>query len=44
MLASHESPLVFVAAVVLGCIALVIPWKRWKRRLDERRRPRRAHS
>lgn len=32
-----NSPMVFVAAVLIGSAALAVPWKRWRRRLAERR-------
>ena len=32
-----NAPLVFIATVLLASMALTIPWKRWRRRLDERR-------
>ena len=30
-------PLLFIATVLAASIALMIPWKRWKRQLDARR-------
>ena len=30
-------PLLFIATVLGASIALMIPWKRWKRQLDARR-------
>ena len=33
-------PVVFVVTLLCAAIALTIPWKRWKRELDERRKNR----
>ena len=33
-------PVVFVVTLLCAAIALTIPWKRWKREIDERRKNR----